>query len=258
MKVLMVGDVVGEAGCRAMAEHLPRIRAEHGIDLVIANVENAAGGFGVTPDLARRFLAQGVDVLTTGNHVWDRMEIADFIAQERRLLRPANFPADTPGRGHVVIEVASRRVAVVNLMGRVGMSPIDCPFRKADEVLADLRRETPIALVDMHAESTAESVAMGYHLDGRVSAVAGTHRHVQTADETILPGGTAYITDLGMTGPIESVLGLRPELMIRRLMSQMPVRLEVAAGRAAIHGAIITLDAETGRARAISRLRVTG
>jgi metallophosphoesterase (TIGR00282 family) len=157
-----------------------------------------------------------------------------------------------------VIEVASRRVAVVNLMGRVGMSPIDCPFRKADEVLADLRRETPIALVDMHAESTAESVAMGYHLDGRVSAVAGTHRHVQTADETILPGGTAYITDLGMTGPIESVLGLRPELMIRRLMSQMPVRLEVAAGRAAIHGAIITLDAETGRARAISRLRVTG
>ena len=256
MNILMVGDVFGEPGRVAVAKHLPRLRQEHAVDFCVVNVENAASGFGVTPQMARQFLEQGADVMTSGNHIWDRKEIVEYIAKENLLLRPANFPAGTPGVGHVTIKAGPHKVAVLNLMGRVFMHPIDCPFRKADEVVPDLRRETPIVLVDMHAEATSESVAMGWYLDGRVSAVVGTHRHVQTADERVLPGGTAYITDLGMTGPTDGVIGVDRELILQRFVSQMPVRFEPARGPAALHGVLIVVDPESGRASDIRRLRV--
>jgi metallophosphoesterase (TIGR00282 family) len=256
MRVLMVGDVYGEPGRAAIQTLLPRLREQHAVDLAVVNVENAAGGFGITPPMAKAFLEQGVDVMTTGNHVWDKKEIVPHIVKENLLLRPANFPEGTPGVGHVTVKAGPYRVAVVNLMGRVFMSPIDCPFRKADEIVASLRKETPIILVDMHAEATSESLAMGWHLNGRVSAVVGTHRHVQTADERVLPGGTAYITDLGMTGPTDGVIGVDREQIIQRFMTQMPIRFETAKGPAALHGVLITLDPETGRASDIQRLRV--
>ncbi|HEU5319799.1 MAG TPA: TIGR00282 family metallophosphoesterase [Methylomirabilota bacterium] len=256
MNILMVGDVFGESGRAALAALLPRLRQAHAIDLAVVNVENAAGGFGVTPAMARQFLEQGADVLTSGNHIWDRKEVVEYITRENLLLRPANFPAGTPGVGHVTVKAGPHRVAVLNLMGRVFMLPIDCPFRKADELLPELRRDTAVILVDMHCEATSESQAMGWYLDGRVSAVVGTHRHVQTADERVLPGGTAYITDLGMTGPTEGVIGVDRELIIQRFLSQMPVRFEPARGPAALHGAVIVVDPDTGRASDIRRLRM--
>jgi metallophosphoesterase (TIGR00282 family) len=256
MNILMIGDVFGESGRAAVARLLPGLRREHAADLVVANVENAAGGFGVTPAFARAFLDQGVDVMTSGNHIWDKREIVEYIAKENLLLRPANYPAGTPGVGWVTVKAGPHRVAVLNLMGRVFMNPIDCPFRTADAVLPELRRETSIILVDMHAEATSESVAMGWYLDGRVSAVVGTHRHVQTADERVLPGGTAYITDLGLTGPTDGVIGVDRETIIQRFLTQMPTRFEPAKGPAALHGVVITVDPESGRASAIRRVQV--
>src|SRR3989442_1570794 len=256
MNILMIGDVFGEPGRAAIQKLVPRLRQEHHIDLCVVNVENAAAGFGVTPQQCRDFLEQGADVLTSGNHIWDRKEIVEFITRDNLLLRPANFPAGTPGVGHVTVKAGPHRVAVLNLMGRVFMSPIDCPFRKADEIVPQLRKETRIVLVDMHAEATSESVAMGWYLDGRVSAVVGTHRHVQTADERVLPGGTAYITDLGMTGPVDSVIGVDKDLILQRFLTQMPVRFEAARGPAALHGAVIVVDPDTGRAPDIRRGRV--
>jgi metallophosphoesterase (TIGR00282 family) len=256
MNILMVGDVFGEPGRSAVQQLLPKLKQEHRIDLTVVNVENAAAGAGVTPPMARAFLDQGVDVMTSGNHIWDRKEIVEYIGKENLLLRPANFPSGTPGVGSITVKAGPHRVAVLNLMGRVFMNPIDCPFRKADELIPELRKDTPIILVDMHAEATSESVAMGWYLDGRVSAVVGTHRHVQTADERVLPGGTAYITDLGMTGPIDSVIGVDRDIILQRFLTQMPIRFEPAKGPAALHGAVITVDPETGRATAIRRLRV--
>jgi 2',3'-cyclic-nucleotide 2'-phosphodiesterase len=256
MNILMVGDVFGESGRAAVAKHVPALRQQHAIDFCVVNIENAANGFGVTPLIARQALEHGADVLTSGNHIWDKKEIVEYITKENLLLRPANFPAGTPGVGHVTIKAGPHKVAVLNLMGRVFMHPIDCPFRKADEVVPELRKDTRIILVDMHAEATSESVAMGWHLDGRVSAVVGTHRHVQTADERVLPGGTAYITDLGMTGPTEGVIGVDRDLILQRFMNQMPVRFEPAKGPAALHGVVIVVDPETGRASDIRRLRV--
>jgi len=256
VNILMVGDIYGEPGRQALAKLLPGLRREHAIDFCVVNVENAAGGFGVTPAMARQFLEQGVDVMTSGNHIWDKREIVEYITKENLLLRPANFPAGTPGVGHVTVKAGPHRVAVVNLMGRVFMLPIDCPFRKADEIVPELRAETPIVLVDMHAEATSESLAMGWHLDGRVSAVVGTHRHVQTADERVLPGGTAYITDLGMTGPTEGVIGVDREQILQRFLHQMPTRFETAKGPAALHGVVIVVDPDTGRASSIRRLSI--
>jgi len=256
MNVLMVGDVFGDSGRAAVAKLLPRLRQEHAIDFCTVNVENAAGGFGVTPAMARQFLEQGADVMTSGNHIWDKKEIVEYITKENLLLRPANFPVGTPGVGHVTIKAGPHRVAVLNLMGRVFMTPIDCPFRKADEIVPELRKDTPIVLVDAHCEATSESVALGWYLDGRVSAVVGTHRHVQTADERVLPGGTAYITDLGMTGPTDGVIGVDRDIILQRFLSQMPVRFEPAKGPAALHGVVIVIDPETGRASDIRRLRV--
>jgi metallophosphoesterase (TIGR00282 family) len=256
MNVLMVGDVFGDSGRTAVGKLLPRLRQEHAIDVCVVNVENAAGGFGVTPAMCRQFLEQGADVMTSGNHIWDKKEIVEYITRENLLLRPANFPLGTPGVGHVTIKAGPHRVAVLNLMGRVFMTPIDCPFRKADEIVPQLRKETPIVLVDAHCEATSESVALGWYLDGRVSAVVGTHRHVQTADERVLPGGTAYITDLGMTGPTDGVIGVDRDLILQRFLTQMPVRFEPAKGPSALHAVVIVIDPETGRASDIRRLRV--
>ena len=257
MNVLMVGDIFGEPGRAALAKLLPRLRQQHAIDVAVVNIENAAGGFGVTPQIARTVLeAGGVDVLTSGNHIWDKKEIIPYIGKENLLLRPANFPPGTPGSGYITVKAGPHRVAVLNLMGRIFMNPIDCPFRKADEVVAELRRETPVVLVDMHSEATSEVMALGWYLDGRVSAVVGTHRHVQTADERILPGGTAYITDVGMTGPVDSVIGVDKDIIIQRFLTQMPVRFEPAKGPVALRGVVIAVDPETGRATSIQRLDV--
>jgi metallophosphoesterase (TIGR00282 family) len=226
------------------------------VDLAVVNVENSASGFGVTPPIARAFLEQGVDVMTSGNHIWDKKEIIEYIGKENLLLRPANYPPGTPGAGSIVIKAGPHKVAVLNLMGRVFLPQLDCPFRKADEELARLRAETAIIIVDMHAEATSESQAMGWYLDGRASAVVGTHRHVQTADERILTKGTAYITDLGLTGPVDSVIGVDPELAISRFLSQMPNRFEPAKGPAMLQGAVIRIDPDTGRGLSIERLRV--
>ena len=256
LTVICVGDVFGEPGRRAVQMLLPKLKKQHEADLAVVNVENSASGFGVTPLIARTFLEQGVDVMTSGNHIWDKKEIIPYIGKENLLLRPANYPPGTPGAGSIVVKAGPHKVAVLNLMGRVFLPQLDCPFRKADEELERLRAETPIIVVDMHAEATSESQAMGWHLDGRVSVVVGTHRHVQTADERLLPKGTAYITDLGLTGPVDSVIGVEPELALARFLSGMPNRFEPAKGPAMLQGAVIRIDPETGRGLSIERLRV--
>ena len=256
LTVICVGDVFGEPGRRAVQMLLPKLKKQHEADLAVVNVENSASGFGVTPLIARTFLEQGVDVMTSGNHIWDKKEIIEYIGKENLLLRPANYPPGTPGAGSIVIKAGPHKVAVLNLMGRVFLPQLDCPFRKADEELERLRAETAIIVVDMHAEATSESQAMGWHLDGRVSVVVGTHRHVQTADERLLPKGTAYITDLGLTGPTDSVIGVEPELALARFLSGMPNRFEPAKGPAMLQGAVIRIDPETGRGLSIERLRV--
>ena len=222
---------------------------------MIVNVENAAAGFGVTPGLARGFLAGGVDVMTSGNHIWDRKEIIEYIVKENLLLRPANYPAGTPGVGSVVVKAGAYQVGVLNLQGRVFMPSIDCPFTRADEEVLRLRTTTPVIVVDMNAEATSEKQAMGLYLDGRVSAVVGTHSHVQTADERVLPAGTAFVTDLGISGPIDSVIGVQKELAIQRFLTGMPNRFEPARGRARLQGAVIRIDPESGRATGIERIQ---
>jgi hypothetical protein len=253
--VLCVGDVFGEPGRRALAHFLPRLRAELALDLVVANVENAAAGFGVTPALARGFLDAGVDVMTSGNHVWDRKEVIPYIVKENLLLRPANYPAGVPGVGSVVVKAGAHQVGVLNLQGRVFLPSIDCPFARADEEIARLRAESPVIVVDMHAEATSEKQAMGWHLDGRVSAVVGTHSHVQTADERILPRGTAFLTDLGISGPIDSVIGVEPALAIQRFRTGMPNKFEPARGRCRLQGAVIRIAPDSGRAVSIERIQ---
>ncbi len=255
LTILCIGDVFGEPGRRALAHFLPRLRAEFDVDLVVANVENAAAGFGVTPALARGFLDGGVDVMTSGNHVWDRKEIIEYIVKENLLLRPANYPRGTPGVGSVVVKAGAHRVGVLNLQGRVFMTPIDCPFLTADAEVERLRGETPLIVVDMHAEATSEKQAMGWYLDGRVSAVVGSHSHVQTADERLLPGGTAFLTDLGITGPVDSVIGVEAAAAIQRFLTGMPNRFEPARGRVRVQGAVIRIDPETGRGLAIERIQ---
>jgi metallophosphoesterase (TIGR00282 family) len=256
LTVLCVGDVFGDPGRRAVQALLPKLRKQHDADLAVVNVENAAAGFGVTPEIARAFLGEGVDVMTSGNHIWDRKEIIEYIVKENLLLRPANYPLGTPGSGSVVVKAGPHKVAVLNLMGRVFLPQLDCPFRKADEEVARLRQETAIIVVDAHCEATSESQALGWYLDGRVSAVVGTHRHVQTADERVLTQGTAFITDLGMTGPVNSVIGVEPELAISRFLTQMPNRFVPAKGPSALHGVVIRIDPDTGKALGIERLRV--
>lgn len=255
MKILFIGDVVGRPGRLALANRLGRLVDRNNIDLVVVNGENAAAGFGLTADLAREFYDLGVDVLTSGNHIWDKREIYDYLDSQKRLLRPANYPAGLPGRGHGVFSTsAGIKVGVLNLEGRVFMNNLECPFRTADVLVAELRQQTSIILVDFHAEATSEKAALGCYLDGRVSALVGTHTHVQTADERILPGGTAYITDVGMTGSRDSVIGIRKELAVQKFLTLLPVRFEMAKKDAMVCGVVLSVDESTGRATGIERV----
>lgn len=270
LRILAVGDVVGRPGRRAVGELVPRLRKERGIDFVVVNGENAAGGAGITLDTAREILDSEVDVLTSGDHFFDHKEVTDLIAAEPRALRPANWSRHAPGRGFGLFETAgglvvgskesSRRrgvkVGVVNLIGRVFMKPVDSPFDCADDAIAELRREADIILVDLHAEATSEKIAMGYYLDRRASLLFGTHTHVQTADEKILPGGTAYVTDLGMTGPHESVLGREIDPVLSRLRTGVPAKFGVGKGDVRLQGVIVTVETGSGRATGIERVDV--
>lgn len=257
MKVLFIGDIVGEPGRRAIVRTLHKLVAQHSVDLVIGNGENVAGGFGITPELAHELFEMGLSVITTGNHAFDKKEIVEFFQHEPRLLRPANYPEGVPGRGSIVVETpAGERLAVLQVMGRIYMPTLDCPFQVARREVARLQRETRAIIVDMHAEATSEKMAMGHFLDGEVSAVVGTHTHVQTVDEQILSKGTAYMTDIGMTGPIHSVIGIKKELAIEKFLTQMPRRFEVASGPAVLSAVLVELDARVGKATSIQRFRI--
>ena len=258
MKILFIGDIFGKPGRELTQRAIPVIVAQHGIDLVIANVENSAAGFGVTGDIAETILRYGVDVMTSGNHVWDKKEVLDYIPRQPRLLRPANFPAGAPGRGTWIGQTRTGEpVAVINIMGRIFMQPIDDPFAVVLKEIEAARRKTRVIVVDFHAEATSEKVAMGWHLDGRVTAIFGTHTHVQTADERLLPKGTAYLTDVGMTGPHDSIIGVTIEAALGRFVSGLPAKFEAATGPARLNALIITADAATGRAVGIERLNLS-
>lgn len=256
MKVLMIGDVVAKPGRIAVLERIQDLREQHQIDLAIMNAENLAGGFSVTPQSCEQLFAAGIDVMTSGNHIFDKKEAVDYISKQPRLLRPANYPPNTPGSGYWLGEVNGTQVAVVNVMGRVFMPPSDDPFRVVDSVLESLPAEVKVRIVDMHAEATSEKVAMGWHLDGRVSAVCGTHTHVQTADERILPGGTAYLTDLGMTGSYAGVIGMDKSDVIARFTSVTARRADHATGQVRICAAMLDIDEQSGKARDIQRLNL--
>ncbi len=258
MRLLFLGDIVGKPGKKAVLDLLPALVRDHRIDVTVANCENVAGGAGVNPDSAEELLAGGCDLLTTGNHIWTReREIVEYLSTSRRLLRPANYPKPCPGKGHAIIPVrGGRKLGVVNLEGRIFMKPLDDPFPLARELVNELRKETPCVFVDFHGEATSEKNAMGAYLDGLASAVIGTHTHVQTADERILPGGTAFLTDAGMCGPLDSVIGLKKEMSIARFLTQRRAGFETATKLVYVQGAVVELDDATGRAIAIERVRV--
>lgn len=250
MRILLIGDVVGKPGRKAVQQFLPALRSEYRLDVVVANAENAAGGIGVTPDTARELIDAGVDVLTSGNHIWAQKEIIPFLDGDEPLLRPLNYPPGVPGRGYWQTE----RFLVVNLIGRTFMGPVDCPFRAMDQLLKELKNKPQIIIVDFHAEATSEKMAMGRYLDGRVSAVLGTHTHVGTVDSCILPKGTAYVTDVGMTGPADSVIGVDTDSVIRRFLTSLPNRLEPAKGKASLNAMALEVSDTTGAALSISRV----
>ena len=256
MKVLMIGDVVAKPGRIAVLERIQDLREQHKIHLAVMNAENLAGGFSVTPSLCEELFSSGIDVMTSGNHIFDKKEAIDYIRKQPRLVRPANYPPNTPGSGVWTGEVNGAHVAVMNLMGRVFMPPSDDPFRIVDQILQSLPQQTTVRIVDMHAEATSEKVAMGWHLDGRVSAVVGTHTHVQTADDRILPQGTAYLTDLGMTGSYAGVIGMNKADVIARFTSVTARRAEHSSGQVRICGAVIDVDEATGHARTIERVNL--
>jgi len=256
LKILFIGDIVGSPGRKALSRLLSEFKEERGIDLCVANAENAAGGSGLTPPLAKDLLSFGVDVMTTGDHVWRRREIISAMNNGLPILRPANCPTGVPGVGSLVVTAAGFEVAVILLLGRVFMKPVDCPFAAVDRALKRLAGRTRIILVDMHAEATSEKIAMGWHLDSRVSAVLGTHTHVATADERILPGGTAYITDVGMTGPVNSVLGRSVEKVLYHFTTGLPAPFDIASGPVMVNGVQVDVDRDTGRAVRIERFRI--
>jgi 2',3'-cyclic-nucleotide 2'-phosphodiesterase len=259
MNILFIGDIFASPGRALVARHFQELVTEEKIQLAIANAENSAGGFGVTPTIAEEFFSMGIDVLTSGNHIWDKKEIFDYLPRAPRLLRPANYPAELPGSGVLVTKARNGvAVAVIDLQGRVHLPAIDDPFRAADRILEALDPAVKVRFVDFHAEVTSEKMAMGWYLDGRVSAVIGTHTHVPTADERILAGGTAYQTDVGMTGPYDSVIGSEKNLAIRRFLTGMPIRLDSAKTGAELHAVIVTVDPATGRATAIRRYTRSG
>ena len=265
VKLLFIGDIVGQPGRRAVKELLPKLREAHGLDFVVANGENSAGGSGITPKIAEEIFSAGVNVITTGDHLWDQKEVMELLENEKRFLRPLNYPAATPGRGGGVFQVQSPKsevqspisVGVLNLQGRTFMPPLENPFLMGLEEVKKLRAQTKIIFVDFHAEATSEKIAFARMVDGHVSAVVGTHTHVQTADEQIFPGGTGYLTDAGFTGPHESVLGREIAPVIQRFLTNMPQRFEVAKERVILHGVMIEIDEASGKALKIQRVAET-
>ena len=256
MKLLFIGDIVGEPGREAVKTLLPKLREQHALDFVIGNGENSAGGSGITPKIAEELFSAGVDVITTGDHLWDQKEVLELLTNEKRFLRPLNYPADVPGRGSGVFEISNSKlkIAVLNVQGRTFMPPLENPFTLALEEVKKMRVQTKIIFVDFHAEATSEKIACTRMLDGQVSAVIGTHTHVQTADEQIFPGGTAYLTDAGFTGPHESVLGREIEPVVKKFLTGMPQRFEVARNNVLLHGAVIEIDEANGKATKIQRV----
>ncbi len=249
-RILFIGDIIGKPGRQVVADFVPAFREKQRVDLVIGNVENAAGGFGITPALAKD-LFSFLDVMTSGNHIWDKKEVYDYIEKEPRLIRPANFPPKNPGKGF--FEKAN--VLVINLIGRVFMPHYDCPFRAIDALLSEKKKKGQIILVDMHAEATSEKQAMKHYLDGRVSAIVGTHTHVPTDDLELSPKGTAYVTDVGMTGPADSIIGMEKEEIIQKFLTQMPARFNVATGPSVLNAVLLEVDEETGKAHSITRIK---
>lgn len=257
VKLLFIGDVIGKPGREALSRELHRIVDRHMVDLVIANGENAAGGFGLTEETAQDLFKCGVQMITSGNHIWDKKDALEYIKREDRIVRPANYPEGTPGKGTTIVKTPGGvKVGILNLEGRVFMNNLDCPFRCADKEVAKLKEETPIVFVDFHAEATSEKVSLGWYLDGRVAAVIGTHTHVQTADERILTAGTAYMTDAGMTGSFDSVIGVKKEEAILKFVTQRPSKFEVAKKDIRINGVLIEVDEKTGLALNIERLNI--
>lgn len=257
MRILFVGDVVGSIGRDMIHEYVPKLKDKYRPQITIINGENAASGRGITEKIYRGFLEVGAQAVTLGNHTWDNREIFDFIDDAKYLVRPANFPANNPGKGIVYLKYNSEEIAVINLQGRTFMPVIDCPFQKADELVAEAQKRTSIIFVDFHAEATSEKQAMGWYLDGRVSAVVGTHTHVQTADNRILPQGTAFMADVGMTGPYDTVLGMEKEAVLKRFLTSMPTRFEVPkSGRSQLSAVLIDLDQKTGKAKKIERILI--
>lgn len=254
VKILFLGDVVGRPGRQAIKMFLKNYVSEHCIDVVIANGENAAGGNGITKEIAKELFSYGIDALSMGNHIWDKKEVLGFIDNEDRIIRPANYPPGTPGKGYTILKTKKgSKLGLLNLSGRVFLSNLDCPFRIGEQMVKELQAITKNIIVDFHAEATSEKVAFGWFMDGKVSAVCGTHTHIQTSDYRILPKGTAYITDVGMTGPRDSVLGVKSELVIKKFLTQMPVRFEVASGIMQVNGVVIELFAD-GKAKHIEPL----
>jgi metallophosphoesterase (TIGR00282 family) len=257
VKLLFIGDIIGKPGRQVISRELHRLVDRYMVDLVIANGENAAGGFGITEETANELYKCGIDVLTSGNHIWDKKDSLNFINRAEKLLRPANYPDGTPGRGSALFTTAGgAKVAVLNLEGRVFMNNLECPFRTADREISQLYTETPIIFVDFHAEATSEKASLGWYLDGRVSALIGTHTHIQTADERILPGGTAYLTDAGMTGGFDSVIGVKKEEAITKFLSQLPVKFDVAKNNLRLNGVVVVVDEQTGKALSIERINI--
>jgi metallophosphoesterase (TIGR00282 family) len=257
MRILCIGDIVGRPGREAVTRLVGMLRQERGVECVVANAENAAGGSGITGSIVRELLAAGVDAITLGDHAWKQRDVFEAFGEFSTLVRPANYPSEAPGRGACLVELEGGvRVGVVNLVGRIFMDPSECPFKAADKAVAELSRSTRLIVVDMHAEATSEKVAMGRYLDGRVSVVFGTHTHIPTADETVLANGTAYITDVGMTGPHDSVLGREVKPVLKKLTTGVPAKFEVATGDVRLSGALVTVDEQTGLATAIERVQV--
>ena len=256
MKILLVGDVIGNPGRAAFAKYTPEIKKKHGIDLVIVNAENSAGGKGVNRKSADALYRAGADILTTGNHVWDNREVMEIIDDDPYLVRPANYPEGAPGKGFCIYPFRAKNIAVINMSGRAFMPEMDCPFQKIEEVLSEIGDEADIIILDLHAETTSEKMAMGWYLDGRVQVVVGTHTHIQTSDESILPEGTAYITDLGMVGPWNSVLGVRSDIILQKFITCRPVRFELADGPAVYSALIVDIDDKTDMPVAVERILI--
>jgi len=259
IRILFIGDIVGSAGRKALKATLAGLKQKYNPSVIVANGENAAGGRGLTARIANEFFEWGVHGITMGNHTWDNKEVFDFIDREERIVRPANFPAGTPGRGYAFVKGGPKghELLIINIQGRTFLPPLDCPFQTIDDILEKTKNRTKYILVDFHAEATSEKVAMGWHLDGKVSAIVGTHTHVQTNDDRILPNGTAYITDVGMVGSMEGVLGMEREAVVRKFRTQLPVRFAADEGKWQFNAVVIDLDDETGRATAIEKVRLS-